>query len=160
MSFEYDKEGKPNCVANWKILEQLLARMNWKDQRKMILSLPPVCISSEVSSVDSLSGGIIVPVSGKLTRLVVRTILEDKPPGLIKMTIEGTSSSTDQIFEINGNVFVKELSMDIDTGSVIKLSPIGTGVIKAIGFSALISPKESILRHVPNAFPAMEDANA
>ena len=148
-----------NCLTNWKILEHLLDRMEWKDQRKMILALPPVCISSGMKSVENLSDGVVVPVSGTLTRMVIRLNLLNKPPAFVQMMLEGTSTTSSEMFEISGNIFTKELKTPIETGTIIKLKAIGTN-ISSLGFSALISPKDSITRNVPNAFPSMEAANA
>ena len=148
-----------DCLANWKILDHLLDRMEWKDQRKMILALPPVCISSGMKSVENLSEGVVVPVSGTLTRMIIRLNLSDKPPAYVQMILEGTSTTSSEMFEISGNVFTKELKTPIETGNIIKLKAVGTNII-SLGFSALISPKDSITRNVPNAFPSMEAANA
>lgn len=148
-----------DCLANWKILDHLLDRMEWKDQRKMILALPPVCVASEMKLAEGLADGVVTPISGTLTRIVIRLNLSDKPPAYVQMMLEGTSTTSSEMFEISGNVFVKELKTPIETGTVVKLKPIGAN-ISSLGFSLLISPKDSITRHVPNAFPSMEADNA
>ena len=110
-------------------------------------------------SVENLSEGVVVPVSGTLTRMIIRLNLSDKPPAYVQMILEGTSTISSEMFEISRNVFTKELKTPIETGTIIKLKAVGTNII-SLGFSALISPKDSITRNVPNAFPAMEATNA
>ncbi len=148
-----------DCLSNWKVLDHLLDRMQWKDHRKMILALPPVCVSSIMKTLQEDCEGVVIPVAGKLTRLIIRLNLLDKPPAFLQMTLEGSSTTSSQVFETNGNVFVKELDIQVETGTLLKVKAMGTNV-GALGFSALISPKDSILRNVPNAFPAMEAPNA
>ena len=160
-AFKNNTDGSPDCVSNWKILEQLLDRMSWKDHRKMILSLPPVCLSSAVKPIEDSLIGIVSPVSGTFTRLIVRVVFSGKPPGIVRLTMEGANNTSSQVFEVTGNILIKELNESIETGTLIQVTSIGPeGVISSLGFSCLISPKDSILRHVPNAFPSMEDANA
>ncbi len=148
-----------NCLANWKKLDELLDRMDWKDSRKITVVIPPVVISSEMRNTEDnlIVGESISPIQGTLSKIVVRADFGNKPPGLVKIEVEGLTQNISNIIEMNGNIQSIPLSVAVGEGAIIRVSSLSpTTLITRLGFSCLIELDRGLAKTMPMDYPLLE----
>lgn len=150
-------EGKHD--DNWRVLDQLLERMSWKESRKIAVVTPPIAIASEMRGVmeSPIIGECISPVAGRVRKVVIRAELIKPETAILKIEIEGLSSATSNLFEVNGNVFVYKADIEVSEGALIRVSVVNQGIVARAGFSCLIDLKAQDALTLPMEYPAMEE---
>ena len=147
-----------NCVENWNILNQLLDRMDWKDQRRIMVIIPPITIASEMRSVveNPVAGECVSPVSGKMRKVVLRAEYSQQKPAIIRVEVEGVANATSNLVEMSGTVLVHPLDVEIAEGAIIKVSCVGPSPLVRLGFSCLIDMSPSYTKNLTAEYPLME----